>query len=55
MVTRKSIPREKERIEAATEENLKGFAEKLESIIAQYKLKPHQIHNVDESYIDLGY
>jgi len=44
---------ERERIRACTEANLKGFFEKLVKIIEIYQLKPDQIHNMDESFVDL--
>lgn len=64
---RKSIYRETERVTAATEDNIKGFYNLLTAIIQvdlgfynlltstiqEYNLGPDQIHNIDESCIDM--
>ena len=54
LVLRKSKVREQERIKNATRENIEGFYNKLISIIQEHKLQPHQISNVDKSFIDLN-
>lgn len=47
------MAKEAERVAAATEENLRGFYNQLVKIIEEFKLNPSQIHNVDESCIDI--
>ena len=54
LVTKKSQAREENRIKAATKENLLGFYEKLTSLINEFKLEAYQIHNMDESNVDLN-
>jgi len=49
---RKSKYRESERIEAATQENLEGFYNKIVELIREHQLDPSRIHNVDESFLD---
>lgn len=54
LVFRKAISMEKERVQAATRENIEGFYHQLVRIIQENDLQPDQIHNVDESFLDLS-